>query len=53
MGATEAEIPSPGDSIEASIGEDGDASSVEDTSEDGSKNLDITIIPPCIVGPIP
>jgi len=52
MGATEAEIPSPGDSIEASIGGDGDASSVEDT-EDGSKNLDITIIPPCIVGPIP
>jgi hypothetical protein len=53
MGATEAEIPIPGDLIEASIGGGGDASSVEDTSEDGSKNLDITIIPPCIVRPIP
>jgi hypothetical protein len=53
MGATEAEIPIPADSIEASIGGGGDASSVEDTSENESKNLDIAIIPPCIVRAIP
>jgi hypothetical protein len=49
MGATEAEIPIPADSIEASTGEARDTSPDQNSSENGTKNLDITIIPPCIV----